>query len=190
MVDGYIKHQNDKIRSIRHIIWAKYATTLLLIVFILLALLLMLTEQPPEEWTRQEIVFSHFSRERIGLRRLDSDILITESGEKYAIRKDEMSDELTTGHTYMLVYSRANTIAGLNAVEALSDESTIFQDLNVSIARWEKERLEMILIVLGLCIAEMIALLLIDRLWCKIEHAQVRELQTKIAQRKERSVNC
>lgn len=58
MMDGYIKQQNEKIRSIKHIIWAKYGITLLLIVFILFTLVLMLTEQPPEKWTRKEIVFS------------------------------------------------------------------------------------------------------------------------------------
>ena len=57
MMDGYIKQQNEKILSIKHIIWAKYGITLLLIVFILFTLVLMLTEQPPEKWTRKEIVF-------------------------------------------------------------------------------------------------------------------------------------
>lgn len=189
MTDGYIRHQSDKIRSIKHIIWAKYATALLLIVFILFVLLLMLTEQPPEEWTKQEIKFTHFSREQIGLSLLDSDVLNTESGEKYAVRMDQLSEDLTVGNPYMLVYSRANTMTGLNAVEALSDESTIYQDLNDSIARWEQERWEAIRIILVLGISELIALLLIDRLWCKKEHAQVKELQSKIARREERSIN-
>lgn len=48
MMDGYIKQQNEKILSIKHIIWAKYGIALLLIVFILFTLVLMLTEQPPE----------------------------------------------------------------------------------------------------------------------------------------------
>lgn len=187
MMDGYIKQQNEKIRSIKHIIWAKYGITLLLIVFILFTLVLMLTEQPPEKWTRKEIVFSHLSRECIGLSRFDSDVLFTENGEKYAIRKDSMADGLTAGNTYILVYSRANTMTALNSVEALSDENTIYQNLNVSIARWEKERTEAIHIILALCMTEMMALFLIDRLWCKKEHAQVRELQAKIARRKDYS---
>lgn len=187
MMDGYIKQQNEIIRSIKHIIWAKYGITLLLIVFILFTLVLMLTEQPPEKWTRKEIVFSHLSRECIGLSRFDSDVLFTENGEKYAIRKDSMADGLTAGNTYILVYSRANTMTALNSVEALSDENTIYQDLNVSIARWEKERTEAIHIILALCMTEMMALFLIDRLWCKKEHAQVRELQAKIERRKDYS---
>lgn len=190
MMDGYIKQQNEKIRSIKHIIWAKYGITLLLIVFILFTLVLMLTEQPPEKWTRKEIVFSHLSRERIGLSLFDSDVLLTENGEKYAIRKDAMADGLTAGNTYILVYSRANTIEGICAVEALSDENMIYQDLNASIVHWEKERAEAIYIVLGLCMMELIALLLIDRLWCKKDHAQIKELQRKIARRIERSANC
>ena len=88
MMDGYIKQQNEKIRSIKHIIWAKYGITLLLIVFILFTLVLMLTEQPPEKWTRKEIVFSLLSRERIGLSRFDSDILFTENGEKYLLHTE------------------------------------------------------------------------------------------------------
>lgn len=187
MMDGYIRQQNEKIRSIKHIICAKYGITLLLIVFILFTLVLMLTEQPPEKWTRKEIVFSHLSRERIGLSRFDSDVLFTENGENYAIRKDGMADGLTTGNTYILVYSRANTMTGLNSVEALSDENTIYQDLNVSIAQWDKERTEAIYIILALCMMEMMALFLIDRLWCKNEHAQVRELQAKIVRRKDYS---
>lgn len=187
MMDGYIRQQNEKIRSIKHIICAKYGITLLLIVFILFTLVLMLTEQPPEKWTRKEIVFSHLSRERIGLNLFDSDVLLTVNGEKYAIRKDAMADGLTAGNTYILVYSRANTIEGICTVEALSDENMIYQDLNASIVRWEKERAEAIYIVLGLCIMELMALLLIDRLWCRKEHAQIRELQAKIARRKDYS---
>lgn len=188
-MDGYIKHQNDKIRSIRHIIWAKYSTTLLLIVFILLALLLMFTNQRPTEWTKKEIVFSHFSRERFGFTLFDSDVLNTVSGEKFSIRRDEILDGLIDGNTYQLVYSRANAIAGLAAIEAISDENTIYQDLNVSIERWNREQLEVFHTILALCITELIALLLIDRLWCKTEHARIRECQSKIARRKERSTN-
>lgn len=157
MIDGYIKQQNEKIRSIKHIIWAKYAATLLLIVFILLILVLMLTDQPPDKWTNKEIVFSHFSRERIGFSLFDSDVLLTENGEKYAIRKDAMADGLTAGNTYILVYSKANTIEGICIVEALYDENMIYQDLNTSIARWEKKRAEAIRIVLGLCMMDLMA---------------------------------
>ena len=186
-VDGYTKHHMEKILAIKHGIWAKYAITLPLVVFIFLALLLTFTDQPPNEWQKKEIVFSHLFRERIGVSLFDSNVLYTQSGDKYAIRKEAMADGLTAGNTYILVYSRANTIEGICAVEALSDENMIYQDLNASIVHWEKERAEAIYIVLGLCIMELMALLLIDRLWCRKEHAQIRELKTKIAQRKERS---
>ena len=186
-MDGYTKHHMEKILAIKHGIWAKYAITLPLVVFIFLALLLTFTDQPPNEWQKKEIVFSHLFRERIGVSLFDSNVLYTQSGDKYAIRKEAMADGLTAGNTYILVYSRANTIEGICAVEALSDENMIYQDLNASIVHWEKERAEAIYIVLGLCIMELMALLLIDRLWCRKEHAQIRELKTKIAQRKERS---
>ena len=186
-MDGYTKHHMEKILAIKHGIWAKYAITLPLVVFIFLALLLTFTDQPPNEWQKKEIVFSHLFRERIGVSLFDSNVLYTQSGDKYAIRKDAMADGLTAGNTYILVYSRANTIEGICTVEALSDENMIYQDLNASIARWEKERTEAIHIILALYMTEMMALFLIDRLWCKNEHAQVRELQAIIARRKDYS---
>ena len=188
-MDGYTKHHMEKNLAIKHGIWAKYAITLPLVVFIFLALLLTFTDQPPNEWQKKEIVFSHLFRERIGVSLFDSNVLYTQSGEKYAIRKDAIADGLTAGNTYILVYSRANTIEGICAVEALSDENMIYQDLNASIARWEKEQAETIYIVLGLCMMELIALLIIDRLWCKKDHAQIKELQAKITRRKDYSAN-
>ena len=189
-MDGYTKHHMEKILVIKHGIWAKYAITLPLVVFIFLALLLTFTDQPPNEWQKKEIVFSHLFRERIGVSLFDSNVLYTQSGDKYAIRKDAMSDGLTAGNTYILVYSRANTIEGICTVEALYDENMIYQDLNASIARWEKKRTEAIHIVLGLCMMELMALFFIDKLWCKKDHAQIKELKRKIARRIERSKNC
>ncbi len=188
-MDGYIKNRKEAIAEVRKTIFYKYAVTFLILIFIPVWLLALVTNQPPEKWTHTEIRFSHLSQERIGLRRFQSDVLNTLDGRKFVIYVDAgaFSGSLTPGETYQLVFSE--TVAGGNIMEALYDENTVFQDLDTSILRWKKEQRESVVAIAVILAIEILALILIDRLWCKKEYSQIQKLKADIKRREERIKN-
>ena len=188
-MDGYIKNKAETIKSVRKMIFGKYSITILIIILIPVWLFALAVNQPPKKWTHTEIVFSHISQERIGLQRGRSYVLNTQDGRQFVIKSkfvdvDDLSEYLVSGNTYHLVFS--NTIAGGDHMEALYDESTRFQDLEDSISRWESEQREMVaatIVTLGI---EIIALILIDRICCKKEYAQLKKLKADIMRREDK----
>ena len=69
--DGYIIERNGQIRKLRQTIRAKYGVTLLVVIFIFIwsFAIAVYQWQSPERWMRAEIVYSHLSLERSGMRR-------------------------------------------------------------------------------------------------------------------------
>ena len=186
-MDGYIKNQLLAIRSLRIAMAWKYATTFLILIFLPVWLFGLAIDVPPEEWIHTEIVYSHISFERIGLRRFQDHVLNTRDGAQFVIRPkdvsvDTLKEQLTPDQVYSLVYSA--TIAGGNQIEALSDGDTVYQHIDTSINDWNDQRqflIRAIYVTLG---AEALALILIDRLWCKKEYEQIRKHRANIQRRK------
>ena len=58
--------------------------------------------------------------------------------------------------------------------------------LEKSIAHWEAQRRQAIISLYVTCGIEVAALILIDRLWCKKEYAQIRAQKEMIRRRQER----
>lgn len=188
-MDGYIKNKTEAIKSVRKTILGKYSITFLIIILIPVWLFALAVNQPPEKWTHTEIVFSHISQERIGLQRGRSYVLNTQDGRQFIIKSkfvdvDDLSDHLVSGNTYHLVFS--NTIAGGDHMEALSDDNMIIQNLESSIAQWEWEQQESIIAIIVTLIIEVVALILIDRLWCKKEYSEIQKLKADTKRRKDR----
>ncbi len=186
-MDGYIKNQLLAIRSLRIAMAWKYATTFLILIFLPVWLFGLAIDVPPEEWIHTEIVYSHISREMIGLRRFQDHVLNTRDGAQFVIRPkgvsvDTLKEQLAPGQVYSLVYSA--TIAGGNQIEALSDGDTVYQHIDTSINDWNDQRqflIRAIYVTLG---AEALALILIDRLWCKKEYEQIKKHRANIQRRK------
>ena len=115
-----------------------------------------------------------------------------EDGGKYVIQTnllsaEELKEKLIYGERYSLVYQDKN--AGGRHIAALYNEHNTFLDLSLSVAAWEKERQECFLglyVSIGL---ELLALILIDRLWCREEHARIRKYRQDIENRKARFAN-
>jgi len=191
-VDGYIKNKTEAIKSVRKSILGKYSLTFLIIILIPFWLLALAGNQPPKKWTQAEIVFSHISLEQIGLQRGRSYVLNTQDGKQFVIKSklvdmDDLSEYLTSGNTYHLVFS--STAAGENHIEALSDDHMIIQNLENSITQWKMEQQGSIIAIIVTAIVEVIALILIDSLWCKQEHSQIRKLKADIKRRKDYIAN-
>jgi hypothetical protein len=191
-MDGYVKNKTEAIRSVRKIILWKYLTTFLILVFIPVWLFALAVNQPPEKWTQTDIVFSHISQERIGLQRWRSHVLNTCDGRQFLIKSkfvdvDALQEKLVSGKTYRLVFS--HTIAGGDHMEALYDEDEVIQNLESSVRQWEREQREGTRGIIVTLIIEAIALVLIDRLWCKKEYSQIKKLKADIKRRQDRIGN-
>ena len=187
-VDGYIKNKTEAIISVKKTILLKYLITFFILILVPVWLFAIAVNQHPDKWTQTDIVFSHISQERIGLQRGQSYVLNTQDGRQFVIKSkfvnvDDLSDCLISGDTYRIVFS--NTIAGGDHMEALSGNNIVFQNLEKSVAQWEQEQQECVIAIIVTLIIEIVALLLIDRLWCKKEHSQIQKLKADIARRKE-----
>ena len=185
-MDGYIKNKKEALHSVRKGIFWKYAISFPILLFIPVWLFGIYSLGSPEDWQYTEVVYSHISSEAIGLQRGKSDVFNAEDGRKYVIPSkflpvEHLQEMLVPGETYCLVYSE--TIAGGDHIEALYNAHNTFLDHAVSGAVWEKERQEGVLalyITIGL---EMLALFIIDRLWCKEEHARIQKLRQDMEKR-------
>lgn len=187
-MDGYIKNKTEAIKAVRKSIFYKYAVTFLIVIFIPVWLFALAVNQPPENWTHTEIVFSHVSQERIGLRRGRSHVMNTQEGRQFVINSkfvdvDELSNYLVPGNTYRIVFS--NTIAGGDHMKALSDDNVVFQSLDDSVAQWEQEQRKSVIAIIITLVIEVVVLILIDRLWCKDEYAQIQKLRADIKHRED-----
>ena len=196
-MDGYIKNKVAAIKSVRKEIFWKYSITFLIVIFIPVWLFGLAVNQPPEKWTDTEIVFSHISSEERLLRPRFSihrhvNVLNTQDGRQFVIKSkyvdvDDLSNNLVPGNAYYLVFS--NTIAGRDQMEALSDDETVFLNLENSVALWESEQQEALIAIIVTLVIEIVALLLIDRFGCRKEHAKIKKLKEDIKRRKNRINN-
>jgi hypothetical protein len=119
-------------------------------------------------------------------------VLNTKDGRQFVIKSkvvnvDDLSDCLISGDAYRVVFS--NTIAGGDHMEALSDDNLVIQNLEESVAQWERERQECVIAIVVTLIIEIVALILIDRLWCKKEYSEIQKLKADIKRRAERLGN-
>lgn len=190
-MDGYIKNKKAAVASERTTILYKYAVSLLILVFVPIWLLGLFGNQPPEKWTHTEIVFSHISKEKVGARRGKDYVLNARDGRKFLLQAkyvdgNALSSHLQPGDTYQIVFSEI--VPGYR-MEALYSETETFQKLEDSVLQWEKEHNGFIIALIVNLGLEAIALILIDRLWCKPEYAKIKKLKADIQRRKERFAN-
>lgn len=188
-MDGYVKNKKEALRSVRKSIFWKYAITFPILLFIPVWLFGIYSLGSPDDWKYTEVAYSHISSETIGLQRGRSNVLNAEDGRKYVIPSklvsvEHLKEMLVAGETYSLVYSE--TIAGGDHIEELYNAENTFLDHSVSSAAWEKDRQECVLALYITIVLEIIALIVIDRLWCKGEYAMIKKLRQGIEKRNAR----
>ncbi len=181
-MDGYIKDKQLRIQSLRLAILAKYSVTLLLLLFLLYPLVFFLLEPSPKAWKEKEISVSSIQRERLGLRRFREDVLVDADGGKYSL-PEGAEKQLTAGERYTIVYAEGLFV---NDIVGVTQNGVTLLDKNTWVAAWEHDRSVALGFTVAVIVAEIAALILIDRLWCKKEHGKIQKLKQDIAGRKER----
>lgn len=192
-MDGYRKNKMASLRSVRTTMFWKYGLTFPLLLFAAVWLLAACAYGPTECWKSAEAVYSHISYESVGLSRGRFYVLNTEDGRRFVIppRREyhvsaaDWEQRLSAGEPCTIVY--AETAAGGDRLQALSSSQGVLLDRSVSAAVWEKDRRGCFLALYITLALEAAALLLIDRLWCRKEHAAIRKLRQDMARRKEKT---
>ena len=188
-MDGYIKNKQHEISELRKCILYKYSIVLLIILFACIFAVSAIINQPPEEWKEANIEFSHISHEKIGLRRGVRPIMHTQDGNQFVIQSklvspDFLSESILPGNAYSVVYSQAPD--GYNHLEAISDSKMIYQSLDYSISQWKAEQDSRIISSIVSFLSAIVAVIIIDKLWCVREHEKIRKLKSDIQRRKAR----
>ncbi len=182
-MDGYIKNKFKEIKSVRKAILGKYSLTIFILLMLLGFLLAVcLTLPHPDKWKEETVVFSEIKRERLAFQRFESDVFVAADGRLFSIPNltEVLKNVLLAGESCKIIYS---TGIFTSNVEGLEMDGTVYIDVNDSIISWKKECKDVVIIACGMLAAEIIALLLIDRLWCKKEHQQIKKLKENIARR-------
>lgn len=184
--DGYIREKQKELRRVRQTIAAKYAATLV-IVLLLPAWLFGLAANPgPETWEETEIQYQSISEEYVGFPTRLRHILHTSDGRIFVFNErivsmEEVQTRIIDRERYTLVFSES--FSGLNIIEGLWNGHEVLQSRAASVQLWERELRGLLLAIFFTCFLEGLALLLIDRLWCKKDHAKIRHLRARIRQR-------
>ena len=184
--DGYIREKQKELRRVRQTIAAKYAATLV-IVLLLPAWLFGLAANPgPETWEETEIQYQSISEEYVGFPSRLHHILHTSDGRMFVFNErivsmGEMRKSITDMEHYTLVYSE--TVSGMRIIEGLWSDHEVLQPSTAAVQLWEREQRGLWGAILVTSLLEGLALLLIDRFWCKKDHAKIRHLRARIRQR-------
>ena len=174
----YKKLKQERIRQLRKRILHKLGVTLPILMILFSLCTLPLLDQPPEDWTTTEIVFSHISHEHTGIHRGDNDVLNTQDGRKFDIRTqfvslETLQKELIPGETYRITYS--GHFLDVPRVEAIGSTDTVYQTVEPSVEWWELGMRKLHKGILCNLAAEILALILVDRLWCRKEHLEIKK---------------
>ena len=186
-MDGYIKQKRKEISSLRRTILCAYSVTIWILIFIPIWYFAIFTNQRPADWKSTEIVFSHMSEEFFGFRKTKEKVLNAQDGRQFIIKYlpvDTLEESMVPGQEYSLVYSDA--VAGGNEMEALYDGERVLWELEDSVAIWNQQKRKYITAIVVTIGLEVLALFLIDLLWCKKMHQEIKKLREDISRREQR----
>ena len=97
------------------------------------------------------------------------------------VSMEEIQKRITVQEHYTLVYTE--TISGTKIIEGLWSDHDVLQSRVAAVQLWEREQRRLWVAILVTCLLEGLALLLIDRLWCKNDHEKIEHLKARIKQR-------
>ena len=184
--DGYIRQKRQELRRIRWNILAKYSCTFGILLFLLVLLFCLALLPRPEKWLEVEINYQQIVEEYVGIPARLRYVLQTSDGQKFVFNErivsiNEIRKQLTDSEPYTLVY--ANTVLGGKIIEGLQNSHNILQSREVSVQMWEKDHRGLQVAICATCLLEAVALILIDRIWCRKDHAKISCLKTRMNQR-------
>ena len=183
-MDSYIKKRAERIKTLQITIVIKYSLCVFLLMSLPLWIFSMFAQPNPETWQRAEVVCTDVSMQEG--RKTSYGVLKAESGESYLfdntlISYEELAEAVESGDECSIVYA-----AGAGEVrvgKAISVEGNSVIDEEVAAEKWAQTRKSGYMTIAGTIVAALIALLLIDKVWCKGEKQEIKQLKAEIAKR-------
>ena len=184
--DGYIREKQKELRRARQTIAAKYAATLVIVLLLPVWLFGLAANPGPDAWEETEVQYQSISEEYVGFPTRLRHVVHTSDGRMFVFNErvasmEEIQKSITAQEHYTLVYSE--TVSGMRIIEGLWSDHEVLQSRTAAVQLWEQERRGLWSAILVTCLLEGLALLLIDRLWCKKDHAKLKHLKAHIKQR-------
>ena len=184
--DGYIREKQKELRRTRQTIAAKYAATLVIVLLLPVWLFGLAANPGPKTWEETEIQYQSISEKYVGFPSRLRHVLHTSDGRMFVFNErvvsmEEIQKSITEQEHYSLVYSE--TVSGVKIIEGLWSDHEVLQSRTAAVQLWEQERRGLWGAIFVTCLLEGLASLLIDRLWCKKDHAKRKHLKARIKQR-------
>ena len=183
-MDSYIQKRRERIKSLQLTVIIKYSLCVFLLLSLPLWISAMVAQPKPETWQRAEVVCSEVTEEEG--RKTTYGLLKAESGETYLfdntlISYEQLAEAVESGDSCSVVYAAGS--GDVRVGKAISVEGSSIVDEEFAAEKWAQSRKTGYMTIVGTIAAALIALLLIDRIWCKGEKQEIRQLKAEIAKR-------
>ncbi|MBE7016876.1 MAG: hypothetical protein E7420_01775 [Ruminococcaceae bacterium] len=183
-MDSYIQKRSERIKTLQITIVIKYSLCVFLLMSLPLWISAMFAQPKPETWQRAEVVCSEV-REEEG-RKYSYGVIEAETGESYLfensiITYEQLNEAVESGDKCSIVY--ASSAEGILIGKAVSVEDSSIIDEEFAVEKWAQSRKTGYMTIAGIIVAALIALLLIDRIWCKSDKQEIKQLKAEIAKR-------
>ena len=183
-MDSYIQKRSERIKTLQITIVIKYSLCVFLLMSLPLWVSAMFAQPKPETWQQAEVVCSEV-REEEG-RNYSYGVIEAETGESYLfenniITYEQLNEAVESGDNCSIVY--ASSSEGILIGKAISVEGSSIIDEEFAAEKWAQSRKTGYMTIAGIVVAALIALLLIDRIWCKSDKQEIKQLKAEIAKR-------
>ncbi len=183
-MDSYIQKRTERIKTLQLTVIIKYSLCVFLLMSLPLWISAMAAQPKPETWLKADVVCSEV-REEEG-RKTTYGVLLAETGESYLfdntlISYEQLAEKVEIGDKCSVVY--AEVAGDVRVGKAISVEDSSIVDEEFAAEKWAQTRKTSYMTIAGTIVAALVALLLIDRIWCKGEKQEIKQLKAEIAKR-------
>ncbi len=187
-MDSYIEKRQSAIKSIHINMMIKYSLCVFLLMSLPIWISAMHTQPKPDTWHSLETVCTEVSVDRSG--ETPYAYILGEDGTKFLfdpklVDAETISEGVSAGDECSLMYADFGKSENKYA-KALSVDGEVLLDEQTSVEYWESSHKTSLLAIFGTIAAAAVSALLIDRLWCKNDRAEVRRLRDEIRKREDK----
>ncbi len=187
-MDSYIEKRRQAIKNLHINMMIKYSLCVFLLFSLPIWISAMHTQPNPDTWHSLDTVCTEVGVDRSG--ETPYAYIIGEDGTRFLfdpniVSADKVSGGVSTGDECSLMYADFGKSENKYA-KALSVDGKILLDEQTSVEYWESSRQKSLTAIAGTIAAAAVSALLINRIWCKNDHAEVRRLRDEIQKREEK----
>ena len=144
----------------------------------------MFAQPAPETWQKADVICAEIRVEEG--RKTSYGLFEAETGESYLfdntlISYEQLAEKVKGGDECSIVY--ASGAGDIRIGKAIAVEGNSVVDEEFAAEKWAQSRKTGYMTIAGTIVAALVALLLIDRIWCKSDKQEIKQLKAEIAKR-------